>query len=246
TVGAMGAAYGGLFWLARQLGVKGLLAHAPAIVFVTSAYYVTTLYGKGAWVEFMAVSMLPLVLAASLRLVRGRMSLGPIACLVAATAVFSGSHNITLLWGSTLAIVALAGYWLASGRSRELPWRRVLAVAGLIALGVGLNGWYLLPDLSYAHDTNISGIIIPYADTWRFNTFGAIFDPLRYVPPQSEMPGLYVQAPVLALVWGLLALPLVWRERRLRAGGATALIVLARVLEVALSSGAWCSLPTQC
>jgi hypothetical protein len=244
TLAAIAAAYGGLFWLARQLGVKGLLAHAPAIVFVTSAYYVTTLYGKGAWVEFMSVSMLPLVLAASLRLVRGRLSLGPVACLVAATAVFSGSHNITLLWGSTLALVALAVYWLLSGRSRELPWRRMLAVAGLIALGVGLNGWYLLPDVSYAHDTNISAVTIPYADTWRFNTFGAIFDPLRYVPPQSEMPGLYVQAPVLALVWGLLAAPLSWRYRRLRAGVATALIVLAGLLVVIMSSGAWSSLPT--
>src|SRR5262249_34525867 len=125
TLTAIAAAYGGLFWLARQLGVKGLLAHAPAIVFVTSAYYVTTLYGKGAWVEFMAVSMLPLVLAASLRLVRGRWRFWPVACLVAASAVFSGSHNITLLWGTTLAVVALVVYWLASGRSRELPWRRM-------------------------------------------------------------------------------------------------------------------------
>jgi hypothetical protein len=46
TVAAIAAAYGGLFWLARQLGVKGLLAHAPAIVFVTSAYYVTNLDGE--------------------------------------------------------------------------------------------------------------------------------------------------------------------------------------------------------
>ena len=78
TLAAIAAAYGGLFWLARQLGVKGLLAHAPAIVFVTSAYYISDLYGKGAWAEFMAVSMLPLVLAASLRLARCRLSVGPV------------------------------------------------------------------------------------------------------------------------------------------------------------------------
>jgi ribose/xylose/arabinose/galactoside ABC-type transport system permease subunit len=93
--------------------------------------------------------------------VRGRWRAGPLACLVAASVVFSGSHDITLLWGSTLAVVALACYWLLSGRSRELPWRRILAVAGLIALGVGLNGWFMLPALSYAHDTNISGHVVP-------------------------------------------------------------------------------------
>jgi hypothetical protein len=243
TVGAIAAAYGGLFWLARQLGVKGVLAHAPAIVFVTSAYYVTNLYGRGAWTEFIAVSMLPLVLAASLRLVRGSTSLGPAACLVAASAVFSGSHNITLLWGTTLAILALAVYWLLSGRSRALPWRRMLAVAGLIALGVGLNGWSLLPDVRYAHDTIINGRTILWSATGIFNTFGVIFDPLRMVPSGSGTPALYVQAPVLALIWGLLAAPLSWRYRRMRAAVATALIVLAGVLVLIMSSGAWSSLP---
>jgi hypothetical protein len=241
---AIAAAYGGLFWLARQLGVKGLLAHAPALVFVTSAYYVSALYGKGAWAEFTAVSMLPLVLAASLRLARGRWRVGPVACLVAASAVFSGSHNITLLWGSTLAVVALVVYWLLSGRSRELPWRRMLAVASLVALGVGLNGWFLLPDLSYAHDTNISGITIPWSDTRLYNTFGEIFDPLRMRPSVAEMPGLYVQAPVVALIWGLLAASLSWRYRRLAAGVATALIVLGGLLVLIMSSGAWSLLPT--
>jgi hypothetical protein len=244
TLAAIAAAYGGLFWLARQLGVKGALAHAPAIVFVTSAYYVTDLYGKAAWVEFMVVSALPLLCAASLRLVRGRWRAGPVACLVAASVVFSGGHNITLVWGSTLAVVTLAVYWLLSGRSRELPWRRLLAVAGVIALGVGLNGWFLLPDLSYAHDTNISGHVVPWSATSAFNTFGIIFDPLRAVPRGAETPALYVQAPVLALIWGLLALPLVWREKRLRAGVATALIVLGGLLLVIMSSSAWSALPT--
>jgi hypothetical protein len=244
TVAAIAAAYGGFFWLARQLGVKGLLAHAPALVFVTSAYYISELYGRGAWEEFIAVSMLPLVSAAGLRVVRGRLSFWPVACLVAASAVFSGSHNITLLWGSTLAVVALVLYWLASGRSRELPWRRILVVAGLIALGVGLNGWFLLPDISYAHDTIVSAERVAWSVSGFFNTFGVIFDPLRTVPSDSGTPALYVQAPVLALAWGVVALPLSWRERPLRAGVATALIVLAGVLVLIMSSGAWSSLPT--
>ncbi len=244
TLAAIAAAYGGLFWLARQLGVKGVLAHAPAIVFVTSAYYVSNLYGRGDWEEFIAVSALPLVLAASLRLVRGRLSAGPVVCLVAASVVLSGSHNLTLLWGSTLAVVALVIYWLASGRSRELPWRRVLAVAGLIALGAGLNGWFLLPDLSYSHDTIISGEAVSWSQGEIFSTFGVIFDPLRTVPITSWLPALYVQVPVVALVWGLLAAPLSWRYRRLRAGVTTALIVLAGLLALILSSSAWSLLPT--
>ncbi len=243
TLAAIAAAYGGLFWLARQLGVRGALAHAPALVFVTSAYYVTNLYGRGDWEEFMAVSALPLLMAASLRLVRGGWRVGPAACLVAASVVFSGSHNITLLWGTTLAVLALALYWLLSGFPRTLPWRRMAAVAGLISLGLCLNGWFLLPDVSYAHDTLISGELELWSTTAFFNTFGVIFDPLRTVPIGSTTPALYVQAPVLALAWGLLALPLVWRERRLRAGAATALVVLIGLLAVIMSQAVFLLLP---
>jgi hypothetical protein len=244
TLIAIAAAYGGLFWLARQLGVRGAIAHAPAIVFVTSAYYITNLYGRGAWAEFMAVSALPLVIAASLRLVRGPWRVGPIVCLVAASVVFSGSHNITLLWGSTLAVVALIGYWLLSGRSRALPWRGMVATAGVIVLGVGLNGWFLLPDASYAHDTLVSGDTVPWSATAAFNTAGVIFDPLRTVPSSSETPALYVQIPILALIWGLLMLPMVWRQRRLRAGVATALVALAGLLALIMSSSVYSLLPS--
>jgi hypothetical protein len=245
TLAAIAAAYGGVFWLARQLGVRGVLAHAPAIVFVTSAYYVTNLYGRGAWAEFMAVSAMPLVLAAAVRLVRARWRFWPAACLVAASALFSGSHNITLLSATTVAAIALVCYWLLAGCPRQLPWRRMLATAGLIALGAGLNGWFLLPDVRYAHDTIVGGGGLEFWDaTGFFNTAGVIFDPLRTVPPESSTPALYVQAPVLALAWGLIAAPLYWRERRLRAGTATALIVLGGLLWVIMSSRAWTALPT--
>jgi hypothetical protein len=141
--------------------------------------------------------------------------------------------------------VALAVYWLLSGRSRKLPWRRMLAVASLIALGIGLNGWFLLPDVSYAHDTHIASVNVPWSLTGFMNTFGVIFDPLRTVPKNNAVgPAVYVQAPVLALVWGLIALPVVWREKRLRAGVATTLIVLGGLLVLIMSSAAWSLLPS--
>ena len=122
----------------------------------------------------------------------------------------------------------------------------MLSVAGLIALGVGLNGWFLLPDLSYAHDTIISARDAARGEAgfFFFNTAGVIFDPLRTVPSASPTPALYVQAPVLALIWGLIVAPLAWREKRLRAGVATALIALGGLLVLIMSSGAWSLLPT--
>jgi hypothetical protein len=243
TLAAIAAAYGGLLWLARQLGVRGLLAHAPAVVFLTSAYYVSNLYGRGAWTEFVATSMLPLVIASALRVVRGRWRAAPAVCLLASSIVFSGSHNITLLLGFTTVALALAIYWLLSGRSRELPWRRIAAAGGLIALGVCANAWFLLPDVRYSNDTLISNAIIPWSATAAFNSAGVIFDPLRTVPSSSETPALFVQIPVLALAWGLLAIPFGWRYRRLRAGIVAALTVLVVLLVVIMSAGVYSRLP---
>src|SRR4029077_15789908 len=124
-----------------------------------------------------------------------------------------------------------------------LPWRRMLAVGGLIALGVALNGWFLLPDVSYANDTFVSGALVAWSLFGYFNTFGVVFDPLRTVPHQSGTPALYVQIPVLALAWGLIAAPLCWRERSLRAGVVTALLALGGLLVLIMSSGTWEALP---
>jgi putative flippase GtrA len=244
TVAAIVAAYGGLFWLARQLGVRGIEAHAPAIVFVTSAYYITGLYGRGAWAEFMATSMLLLVIASALRVVRGppRVAL-PAVCLVAASVVFSGSHNISLLLGVTVTALALTVYWVLSGCPRDLPWRRMAAAAGLFTLGVCLNGWFLVPDVSFSHDTLISTHIIPWSATSVYNAVGLIFNPLRAAPPNQEAPALYLQIPVIALAWGLLAIPLVWRYRRLRAGVMTALAIVTGLLVVGMSESLYSRLP---
>ena len=66
------ASYGGLLWLARQLGARTWMAHAPAVAFVGGAYYVTNLYGRGAWPEFVATAAIPLLVASGLSVARSR------------------------------------------------------------------------------------------------------------------------------------------------------------------------------
>ncbi len=55
---AFAASYGGWWWLARQAGLRGLSAHAPGLVCVTTAYAMTLLYVRGDWPEHVAVAML--------------------------------------------------------------------------------------------------------------------------------------------------------------------------------------------
>ena len=61
---ALAAAYGGSVWISRQCGLSGLLAHVPAIVVVTAPYYLSNVYGRGDLPEFVALSMIPLIVAA--------------------------------------------------------------------------------------------------------------------------------------------------------------------------------------
>ncbi len=249
SMAAIAACYAGCLWLARQLGVRGLKAHAPALVFVTSAYYVTNIYGRGAWPEFIATSMPPLLIAAGLRLVRGHWGLGPLACFVVAMVFFSGSHNITLLWGSIFMASSLALLWLFAGRHHSLPWRRLAAVSWLGLAAAGLNGWFLVSDVAHGRDTMISSAI--YAENFPtfsfFNSPAVLFDPLRTVPAASSSPGLFVQAPVWFLVWALAAVALTWsdsRARALRGPLLAGLALLVGFLSLIIAPVPWGRLPS--
>src|SRR5262249_42306499 len=70
TMLAIAGCYLGTLCPARQFGLRGWIAHAPALAVVTSAYYITNLYGRGAWPEFVAVSSIPPLIASGVWLTR--------------------------------------------------------------------------------------------------------------------------------------------------------------------------------
>jgi hypothetical protein len=242
------AAYGGLVWLARQVGARGWAAHAPALAYVTSAYYVTNLYGRGAWPEFVATSTLPLLFASGWRIARSpKLELLPASLFVVAAIIFTGSHNVTLLLGSLFVAALLLGLRLGVGFNRVRLGGRHRAgwLAGLFALAVAVNAWFLLPDVLHASGTVAASRSYSWQITQEFNTPWMLFDPLRAVPTASSTPGLFVQAPDWFLLWALGTGAMLWSvsARSLRSAGAVLLVLLAVVLTLILSSGVWNSLP---
>ncbi len=213
TTVAVAGCYAGMLWLGRQLGLHRWLAHAPALVVMTSAYYITNLYGRSAWTELIATSAIAPLVAAGLHLVRAPAWRPlPVLAFVAAAVLFTGSHNITLLWGTTMLAVGLLALWVALGAPRRLPLRRLTMVAGLGAACALVNAWFLLPDVAYARDTLIGGTVLPPGATF-FDTAAVLLNPLRHVPSESSTPALYVQAPDWFLAWGLVAGALLLRRR---------------------------------
>lgn len=155
---AFAGGYGGWWWLARLAGVSGWVAHAPAVLFVTAPYQLAIIYSTGGFAEFVAVSMIPLLAASALAVLRGpRLRLWPAGLLTIAIVLFTGSHNITLLWGTTfLAIIAVLSILFVPD-ARALITRGGMIRLGVVAVPALLvNAWYLLPDVAYQSHTLIA------------------------------------------------------------------------------------------
>jgi hypothetical protein len=245
---AVAAAYGGLVWLARQVGVRGWMAHAPAVAFVGSAYYVSNYYARGAWPEFIATSAFPLLAASGWRIVGSdRIEPLPAALFVASTIFFAGSHNVTLLLGSLFLIVTSVLLRVALGSALSPnSLRRLVCVAGLFLLGVGVDAWFLVPDIAHGSLTQAgSGPIYPWSRTGALATPGLVFNPLRSVPSASATPALYVQAPDWLLAWAIAAGAILWSQTRgrVRRAGLALVVVLVGTLVAYLSRGVWDGLP---
>ncbi len=219
--GSVVIAYGGTWWLSRQLGLSRWAAHLPAFVVVTAAYYLTDLYARGAWPEFVALSAVPLLVAAAVRLLLHPWRAGPVALFVLAAVILTGSHNITLLWSVILLGPIAVVIWICIGSSRP-SLRSLVQVLALGVLAAGVNAWFLLIDLDHAADTqawlqNVN-FVAAYEQFFYFDNLGVVLDPLRHTPSQSTTYGLTIAAPVAAFCASLAFAGLAGPEIRRRGG----------------------------
>lgn len=214
------AAYGGWYWTGRILGLGRWPAHAPALVFVTSACYLTLVYGQGDWPEFLAVSMLPLMIAAGLEVLRSEpLRVLPAVALAGSSIVFYGSHILTVLWGSTLlAITCLAIVVLVPQARRQLRRRGLIRVGALVLPAVLVNAWFLSPMIAYASHTRIgSQYNVAYEDlrrTMHLVSFDHLFTLSRATTVRG-LPDYALPLPTLVIAWVLVSIAiLLWGVRR--------------------------------
>lgn len=243
---AVSLAYGGLYWLSRQGGISRMGSHVAPLVYLTSAYYVTVLYARGDWAEFIATSALPVVLAGAVdRVRRGCWTRRAFISFVLGMVILAGSHNITMLWGlSSIAVTLLVlVVFFRGARTMRSMAGAVASVSIVGALATLVNGWYLIPDVAYAG--KVAAGTGQSVSTFFFDTWQVLFAPFRAVPSASTTPGLYVQLPIWFLTWALLVgLPLQWR----RAGGAArlwrfAVIGTAFEMTLLLAKPVWSHIP---
>ena len=243
---AFAAAYGGTAWISRQCGLRGRLPHFPAVAVVSAPYFLTDLYGRGDLPEFVALSVIPLFVASAVHLVRAKAwTSGPTVLLILSVIVFTGSHNITLLWGTLIGLTVLV-VLAAIPRSGNPSIARLCGVAGLVILAATVNAWYLLPDVAFGGTTGVAKVSIGVASTIAsafFNTPALLFNPLRAVPSQSGTAALYVQAPVWFLGWSTLCGILIWVKGYLRRWWSALALLLAGLFIVIIETPLWNVIP---
>ena len=206
------AAYGGWWWLGRQAGLSRLVAHAPALVFATAAYSITLLNPRGDWPEHIGVSVVPLLAASALSVLRAdRLRLLPALALMVSTVLFFGSHNLTLLCGTTLLLTLTALTLLCVPQARRMATRRgLLRVAAVLVPALLVNAWFLLPDLIYhSHAFVARPDMVDLWHTW-LRQFGYLVATPRLLalsrPSDPVAAGYGVYAlPVPAAGWAVVA-----------------------------------------
>jgi hypothetical protein len=232
------AAYGGWWWLSRQAGLGRLPAHVPGLLFATSAYGLTNLYTRGAWPEHTAVSMLPLIVASGLSVLRSdRLRLGPTVALAVSGVILAGSHNLTLLTGTTVLVAVGALLFLCVPAARQMVTSRGLLRLGVVLVpAVLVDAWFLLPDITYQSKT----FIAHRTELWRdyLKHFESHVAP-KYLfslgrgTSDAEVPKYTFALPVLAMVWTAVACVVArphWRDAWLRVVFVLALVTTGLIV----------------
>jgi hypothetical protein len=239
------AAYGGWWWMARQAGLSRVAAHVPGLLFVTSAYAISLLYVRGDWPEHISVSMLPLLVASGVGVLRAdRLRLLPAAALTISSVLFFGSHNLTLLCGSVVLVsVALLLLLGVPQARRMVSGRGVLRLAAIVVPALLVNAWFLVPDLTYQARTNM----VMQKGLWRlflehYSSYLSTSNLFSVGRPTADpaVPHFAFALPVLAIAWVVVA-TVVTRPRMrdpwlrvglLLAGVMTALVLAMTHVEV--------------
>jgi hypothetical protein len=220
---AFAAAYGGWYWMGRMANLGRWQAQIPGLVFVTSAYYLQILYFAGDWPAFVGVSIMPLLIASALSVLRGdRMRVWPAIALVASSIVFFGSHSITILWGSTLMLLtALAIVVCVPEARRQVTLVGATRVSGLVIPSLLVNAWYLLPAVAYSSNTWIGSGYGRGGVYWQrtlrefmFMASAKHLFTLSRAASVPQYPNTAFSLPILVIVWVIVSIALFLRLGR--------------------------------
>jgi hypothetical protein len=220
---ALCLAYGGMTWLSWIIGLRRWRSQIPGLVLITGAYFVTDMYGRGDLAETMALSAIPFLIAAITAVATSpRTKPQHLLAVVIGVFVLTGSHNITLLYGTIflafLTLITIAAYTPTRPAHLEqltqLHWKRIPALTTAAAIGTGLNAWYLLTDLKYGLTTTVAKRDALRLPSTGLSQWKLLLNPFR--PADGAYTGtshdVRVSLPWLFALWALVIAVIAWRR----------------------------------
>jgi hypothetical protein len=204
------------------------------VLFVTSTWCLTSVYVLGSWAQMVAFCALVLILAAAFSILRAD-RLRPLSALALAVGVllYTGSHNLTLVWGTMVVAVVGAAALALIVPLRGLVTRRGLLRLALIAIPATLiNAWWLVPAAVYQSHTVIGSDVTQAHVLLKSGM--ALVTPehaltLTRTRADPLVPRFALQLPMLAIAWTAIGLVLL-RARRSSAWFRTALLMLVVIV----------------
>jgi len=228
------AAFGGWYWLGRMAGVGRWWAMVPGLVFITSAYYMLVIYLQGDWPEFTGISMIPLMLAAALSVLRAdRWRAASALALAVSSVLFFGSHNITIMLAlSMFALTSVVVLICIPNARRSITRRGLVRVAAVVVPSALVSAWYLLPVLAYHSSTRISSEYIQAREELTGNVWLVALKHL-FTFNRSAAPSMSL--PTLAIVWVLASIVILPRGACNRTWTRLLLICSAIAMAIAIA-----------
>ena len=228
---AFALAYGAWFWLARQAGLGPWASHVPGALFLTSTWSISAAYVLGSWPQTIAFGALLLNLAAAFSILRAdRLRPLPALALAVGMILYTGSHNLTLVWATTVLLIVGTAAFVIVPSLRQLITRQGLLRLAVVAVpAVLVNAWFMLPAIAYQSDTVIASGAAAAANMLRGTIPGTTPEYLLGLGRgrvDPLYPRLAVALPVLATAWIVVGL-LIARPRRNSPWLRTALLLLA-------------------
>lgn len=237
---ALVVAYLSWTWLAHQAGLRRWVMQIPGALAVTAPYAVTNVYGRGDIPEMIALATIPLIAASGFSLVsHERISVRAAVAFVLGVTVLTGTHTLTLVWGTTFLLLCGLALVVYDWRLARAHARRALRPLGLGLLGVLINAWMLGPLLLY-HGRLLEGAPDPMSSlehTDRAQLFSLFRDGAGIAPGITA--DLNTQLPVLVLFWAIVFGATFWSalgRRRQRLTATLALVCGAFLMLIMIPS----------
>ena len=176
--------------------------------------------------SFLAVSVIPLMIASGLEVIRsGRLTLLPVLALIASTVVFFGSHLLTAIRGTTILVIAgLMPIACVPAARRFVRPRNALRLACVMVPAVLVSAWFLLPTAAYQANTVVARSYLNFVRLMKQDMY-LVSVPNLFTLSHNRVPGTITTTalPVLAMAWVLAGIAIAVRAR---SGGTWMRVVL--------------------